>query len=60
MVRFDEFLWTDGPEGNVEHIGRHQVEPHEVEEACRSQDPLALVQKGSGSRRKETRRLLTY
>ena len=33
MIYIRELLWTDW---NVEHIARHNVSPHEVEEICYS------------------------
>ena len=27
-----EFIWTDGPEGNVRHLADHGVSPQEAEE----------------------------
>ena len=38
-----EFIW---PEDRIQHIGRHGVEPHELEEVCFGQ---ALVQRAKSS-----------
>lgn len=34
-----EFIWIDGPDGNVEHLAEHGVTPREAEEVLSS--PIA-------------------
>jgi hypothetical protein len=42
-VIVNEFIW---PQDRIEHIGKHGVEPHEMEEVCFGQ---ALVQRAKAS-----------
>lgn len=46
MPPIDELLW---PEDRVDHIGRHGVDPSEVEEVCFGQ-PLVLRARAAGPR----------
>jgi len=44
-VRIDELIWD---EWNAEHIAGHNVEPEEVEEACR--DPFGWAERAGTTR----------
>jgi uncharacterized DUF497 family protein len=43
-----EFIWIDGPDGNVRHLAENGVKPHEAEEVVRN--PIATDKSASSGR----------